>query len=117
MFKLFVGLPLAAAALLVFAIGGALLLPLLGLGIGVFAIACSIAVVALVVRLLAAVAIGVSGLLFGALLFGGAIAGIGVVLALGAALAHLLVPVLVICALVWLIRRLSRPLRPVIGNV
>ena len=117
MFKLFVGLPLTAAAVLVFALGGALLLPLLGLGIGVFAIALAIGILVLVLRLLAAIAIGVSGLLFGALLFGGAIAAIAVVFALGAALAHLLVPVLVICALVWLIRRLSRPLPPVIGNV
>jgi len=50
------------------------------------------------------------------LLFGGVLAGLGVVLALGAALAHLLVPVLVLCGLIWLIRALARPSPPALGS-
>jgi hypothetical protein len=116
-FKLFVGLPLVAAAALVFAFGGLLVLPLLGLGVGLLGVVVGLGVLVLVVRLLAAIAIGLSGLLFGALMFGAVVAVGATLLALGAAIAHLLVPVLVICGLVWLIRRLSRPLPPAIGNV
>ena len=117
MFKLFVGLPLAAAFSLLCLFGAVLLLPLAGIGIGVLAIVFAVGVLVFVMRVLVAVAVGLSGLLFGALLLGGVIAAGAVVLALGAALAHLLVPVLVVCGLVWLIRHLSRPLPPVIGNV
>jgi hypothetical protein len=117
MFKLLIGLPLVAAFSLLCVFGAALLLPLAGLGIGAIAIVLAVGILVLVLRLLVAIAVGLSGVLFGALLLGGVIAGGAVVLALGAALAHLLVPVLVVCGLVWLIRHLSRPLPPVIGRV
>jgi len=63
----------------------------------------------LFLRLLAGLVMGAGVLFAGAIGFGFLFAGGAVVLALGFALAHLFLPLLLIVGLVWLIRRGSRP--------
>ncbi|HZP66956.1 MAG TPA: hypothetical protein VFB32_11665 [Rudaea sp.] len=117
MLKSLILLPMMlVAGFIACAVAGALFLPLLALvpGLialcaGLFAVVAAIAIFVFVVRLVAAVLIGVGGLMIGlfALLF--FFAGGGILLfALGAAIAHLVVPVLLICGLVWLIRHASK---------
>lgn len=97
---------------MMFGIGALLLLPLLALlpgliavGAGVFAVVLTFAVLWLVLRLIGAILIGVVGVVgFAMLLAAGAI-----MLALGAVLAHLLLPLLFVFGLIWLIRRGAKP--------
>lgn len=113
MFKLFFFLPLTVLACV---LGGIFVLPLIGIGATFFALALAVAIVVGVFRLLAAVMIGVSGVLFGALgLFCLAMCA-AAVLAVGAAVLHLALPLLVIFGIVWVVRRLARPLPPVLGH-
>jgi hypothetical protein len=63
----------------------------------------------LCVRLFAGLIVGISAVLLGALGFGLFFAGGAVMLALGLAVSHLLLPLLLLLGLVWLIRRASRP--------
>ena len=97
-----------------FALGAVLpLLALLPLALAVGAVVLAFVIVfsifGLVLRLFAGLLIGASVLFTGALGFGLLFAGGAIFLAVGAALAHLLVPVLLIVGLIWLIRRASRP--------
>lgn len=116
MFKLFFFLPLAAASAFALVLGSALLLPLLGFGIALAAVGIAVGVLVLVFRVLAALLVGVGSLLFGAVLIGGLVACAAVVLALGAALAHLIVPLLAIFAVVWFAKAMARPAPPAIGR-
>ncbi len=115
MLKSLIVLPMLLIGLLTLCVGGGLVLPLLALVPALFVVVVSLAVVALIVRVLAAVLIGVGGLMVG--VFGFAfliIVGGALLLALGAALAHLLLPLLLIFGLVWLIRRSTKPAVPVL---
>ncbi|MDR3388008.1 MAG: hypothetical protein P4L92_13250 [Rudaea sp.] len=119
MFKLLIVLPMLLAGFIALCVGGLVLLPLLALvpGLiavfaGVFAVALVLAVVAMLLRLLAAVVVGVGGLAIGLVGIGFLLAGGAIVLALGVALAHLLLPLLLIFGLIWLIRRSSRAPAP-----
>jgi len=86
------------------------LLPLvLAIGAGVVAIGLIFAVFGLVLRVFLAVVVGAGALFAGALGFGFLLAGGAAVLAIGFALAHLLLPLLLIAGLIWLIRRHSHP--------
>lgn len=112
MLKLLVLFPLLLVGGVV-ALGAALpllaLLPLaLAAGAAVLAFTIVFSIFGLLLRVVAGVLIGASVLFAGALGFGLLFAGGAVVLALGAAMMHLLVPVLLIVGLVWLIRRASR---------
>jgi len=108
MLKLLFGLPI----LIMLMLGSVLMLPLLGLATGVFGIMLAIAVLALVLRLMAFVVVGVGGLLFGAFCLAFLFAGGAIFLALAGALLHLAFPILFIVAIVWLVRRASRPAPP-----
>ena len=97
-------------------VGGALALglalPFLALLPVVFALCAVVVVFALFgffVRLFVGLVIGAGVLFAGAIGFGFLFAGGAVVLALGFALVHLLLPLLVIAALIWVIRRHSQP--------
>jgi hypothetical protein len=90
----------------------ALLPILLAVGAGVFAIALVVAVLGLFFRLFAGLLIGVGGLLVVGLGLGFAVAGGVAFLALGFAVAHLLLPVLFIVGLIWLVKRASQPAPP-----
>jgi len=86
------------------------LLPLaLALGAGVLALVVVFAVFGLVLRVFAGLLIGAGVLVTAGLGFGLLFAGGAMVIALGFALAHLLVPILLIVGIVWLIRRGSQP--------
>ena len=117
MLKLLILLPMLLFGSILLGIGALLLLPLLALlpgliavGAGVFAVVLTFAVLWLVLRLIGAILIGailigVVGVVgFAMLLAGGAI-----MLALGAVLAHLLLPLLFVFGLIWLIRRGAKP--------
>lgn len=117
MLKLLLVLPILFFALLACAFGSVLILPLLGLGAAIFGIAAlAIGIFALVLRLLAAVVLGVGGLLFGVLGFALVIGAGAVVLVLAGALVHLALPLLLIFAIIWLVRRASRPPPVAIGH-
>lgn len=97
---------------MMFGIGALLLLPLLALlpgliavGAGVFAVVLTFAVLWLVLRLIGAILIGVVGVVGFAML----LAASAIMLALGAVLAHLLLPLLFVFGLIWLIRRGAKP--------
>jgi len=86
------------------------LLPLLfAIGIGVVAIGLVFSVFGLILRLAVGLVIGAGVLFAGALGFGFLLAGGAAVVAVGFAMAHLLLPLLLIAGLVWLIRHHSRP--------
>ena len=86
------------------------LLPLaLAAGAAVLAFVVVFSILGLLLRVLAGLLIGAGVLVTGALGFGLLFAGGAVFLAVGAAVAHLLVPVLLIVGLIWLVRRASRP--------
>jgi predicted lipid-binding transport protein (Tim44 family) len=70
------------------------------------------AALGLALRLVAAVLLGAGGLLAVGLGFAFLFAGGAVILALGAALLHLLFPLLLIVGLIWLIRRTYQPSVP-----
>lgn len=113
MLKLLIGLPLFLVA---GAVAMALALPLLALlpvalaiGAVVLAMTIAVGVFGFVFRLFAGLLVGAGVLLFVVFGFGLWFAAGAAVLALGFALAHLLLPVLVILGVVWLIRRASRP--------
>jgi len=108
MLKLLFGLPI----LIMLMFGSALMLPLLGLATGVFGILLAIAVLALVLRLMAFVVVGIGGLLFGAFCLAFLFAGGAIALALFGALVHLALPILFIVAIVWMVRRASKPAPP-----
>jgi hypothetical protein len=98
------------------ALGLAVLLPVLAIlplmlaaGAGILAFVLVFAVLGLCLRLVFGLLIGAGALFIGALGFGALFAGGAVLLALGFALAHVLLPVLLIVGLIWLIRRGSRP--------
>ena len=118
MFKLLIVMPLLFAGFIALSVGGLVLLPLLALlpGLlalfaGMFGVALALAVIVFVVRLLAAILIGVGGLMVGIFGFVFLFAGGAIVLALGVALTHLLLPLLLVVGLIWLIRR-SSPTAP-----
>jgi hypothetical protein len=117
MLKLFVSLPILIFAMLACALGGALVVPLvLGFGAAIFSIVLAIAILACMLRLAAALVLGIGGLIVGMLGFFLVAAGFALLFAFGLALSHLLVPLLVICALVWLIRRSARPAPTAVGH-
>ncbi|HEX6832469.1 MAG TPA: hypothetical protein VF132_02955 [Rudaea sp.] len=100
-------------------VGGVFLLPLLAVlpivlavGAGVFAIGLVAALIGLAVRIVAAVAVGIGGIAFGLIGLVLLVAGGGVVLAIGIAAVHLLLPLFVIAAIVWLIAHFARPQPP-----
>jgi len=82
---------------------------LLAIGAGIFAVTLALAVLGLMLRIFAALFVGVGGLLVVALGLGFTFAGGLALLALGFALMHLLLPLLFIAGLIWLIRRASQP--------
>jgi hypothetical protein len=119
MFKLLIVLPMLFAGFIALSVGGLVLLPLLALlpGLlalfaGIFALALGLAVVVLIVRFLAAILIGVGGLVVGVVAFVFLLPVVAIVLALGVALTHLLLPLLLIFGLIWLIRRSARTAPP-----
>lgn len=116
MFKLLFVFPLMLVAGALVLAGVPLLLALLpillAVGAGVFAIVLVFAVLGLFFRLFAGLLIGVGGLLVVGLGLGFAVAGGLAFLALGFAIAHLLLPVLFIVGLIWLIKRASQPAAP-----
>lgn len=116
MFKLLIGLPLllvGGAFALAFALPLLALLPvLLAIGAGALVLVLVCGVFGFVLRLFAGVLIGAGGLLIAALGIAFCFALGGIVLSVGFALAHLLVPLLLVLGLVWLIRRASRPSPP-----
>jgi hypothetical protein len=87
----------------------ALLPVVLAVGAGIFAIMLVFAVLGLFFRLFAGLLIGVGGLLVVGLGLGFAVFGGVALFALGFAVAHLLLPILLIVGLVWLIKRASQP--------
>lgn len=90
----------------------ALLPALLAIGAVVFAFGLVFAIFGLLARLAFGLLIGAGALLFCGLGFGLLFAGGAVVVALAAAMVHLLLPLLVIVGIVWLIRRSARPAPP-----
>src|SRR5512135_669434 len=90
----------------------ALLPVLLAVGAGIFAIVVVFAMIGLLFRVFAGLLVGVGGLLVIGLGLGFTVAGGIALLALGFAVAHLLLPVLLIVGLVWLIKRASHPAAP-----
>lgn len=116
MFKLLFVFPLMLVAGVLVLAGVPLLLALLpvllAVGAGVVAIVVVLAVLGLFFRLFAGLLIGVGGLLVVGLGLGFAVAGGLALLALGFAIAHLLLPVLLIVGLIWLIKRASHPAAP-----
>jgi hypothetical protein len=90
----------------------ALLPVVLAVGAGIFAIMLVFAVLGLFFRLFAGLLIGVGGLLVVGLGLGFAVFGGVALFALGFAVAHLLLPILLIVGLVWLIKRASQPAPP-----
>ena len=118
MFKLLLVFPLMLVAGTLALAGVPLLLALLpialAVGAGIFAIVLVFAVLGLLFRLFAGLLIGVGGLLvvglglgLGFMVFGGV-----ALFAFGFAVAHLLLPILLIVGLVWLIKRASQPAPP-----
>ena len=116
MFKLLIGLPLLAVAgalALAFALPLLALLPVvLAAGAGLFAVVFAVGIVGLIFRVLAGLLVGTGAVLLAVLGFGFLFAGVAVVVALGFALAHLLLPALVIVFVIWLARRAARPSPP-----
>jgi hypothetical protein len=112
MLKLMFVLPMLVFGAMLCGLGAVLFVPLLALLpvlLVVGACMAAVGIFALVLRLCAAVFVGLGGLLIAGLglffVVGGGIAA----LALGFALAHLLLPVLIVVGLIWLIQRSARP--------
>ncbi len=121
--KLLLILSLLVFAPLMVGIAGMLLVPMLAVlpvlfavGMVIFAISLTFGVLMLVLRLLGALFIGFGGLLVGMLALLCFLAGGAVLLALGLALSHLLLPLLVLAGLIWLIQRASKPAPPAIAH-
>ena len=116
MFKLLLLFPLMLVAGTLVLAGVPLLFALLpvvlAVGAGIFAIMLVFAVLGLFFRLFAGLLIGVGGLLVVGLGLGFAVFGGVALFALGFAVAHLLLPILLIIGLVWLIKRASQPAPP-----
>lgn len=119
MFKLLLVLPLLVLGAFLLGLGGLVALPLLALvpgmiaiAAGIFAVVLTVAIVLLVLRLVGAILIGVGGLVFGVVGFALLLAAGGMVLALGVALSHLLLPLLLVGGLIWIIRRNAKPAPP-----
>ncbi len=116
MFKLLLLFPLMLVAGTLVLAGVPLLFALLpvvlAVGAGIFAIMLVFAVLGLFFRLFAGLLIGVGGLLVVGLGLGFAVFGGVALFALGFAVAHLLLPILLIVGLVWLIKRASQPAPP-----
>lgn len=112
MLKLLIVLPLmlvgGALALAVAAPVLALLPLLFAIAAGVFVITLVFGILGVLLRVFTGLLFGAGGLLIGALGFGLLFAGAAFVLVVGFALAHLLVPLLVIALVIWLIRRSAR---------
>jgi len=115
-FKLLLMFPLMLVAGTLVLAGVPLLLAflpvVLTVGAGVFAIVLVFAVLGLFFRVFAGLLIGVGGLLVAGLGLGFAVAGGLALFALGFAMLHLLLPVLLIVGLIWLIKRASHPAPP-----
>jgi hypothetical protein len=115
-FKLFFVFPLMLVVGVLVLAGVPLLLALLpvllAVGAGVLAIVVVFVVLGVFFRLFAGLLIGVGGLLVVGLGLGFAVAGGLALLALGFAIVHLLLPVLLIVGLIWLIKRASQPAAP-----
>jgi hypothetical protein len=127
MFKLLIAGPLLLVAAPVLLVAGAVALalvaPLLALvpialafGAAILGIAIAMMLIGLVIRLALGLVVGAGALLalvfgIGFFLFAGSM-----FVAIGALFAHLLLPLLVIAALVWLIRRASRPAPPALPS-
>jgi hypothetical protein len=115
MFKLLILFPLFLLA----AVAGMALLPLLFVlpalliagGVGL-ALVLGLAMLGLAFRLVAWLLIGAVGLAVGAAGLGLLVAGGAIALALSVAIAHLLLPILLVVGLIWLIRRASKPAAP-----
>ena len=116
MFKLLLVFPLMLVAGALVLAGVPLLLALLpvllAVGAGIFAIILVFAVLGLFFRLFAGLLIGVGGLLVIGFGLGFAVFGGVALFALGFAMMHLLLPVLLIVGLIWLIKRASHPAQP-----
>ena len=112
MFKFLIAMPLLFAGFIALSVGGLILLPLLALLPGLFAVALALAMVVFFVRIAAAILVGVGGLVVGVFGFAFLLAGGAIVLALGIALIHMLLPLLLIFGLIWLIRRSARTAPP-----
>lgn len=122
MLRLFLLLPLLLLAPFLIGLFGFVLLPALVLlplmfAFGAVAVAFMLAfgILSLTFRLIGVLVFGLGGLAIG--LLGGfvlLVAGGAAVVAIGLALAHLLVPLLILFGLIWLIRRASKPTAPAI---
>jgi hypothetical protein len=116
MLKLLILLPvLCVAASLGLAVAASVVPLLFGLGVALCAVALAVAVFVLVIRIVAALVVGAGGLLCGVLGFMFFAVGCALLIGLFAALAHLLVPLLIIAAVVWFARHHARPV-PVIRH-
>lgn len=111
--------PVMVFALVFCLIGGAFLLPALALlpviaaiGIAGLAFTLVFGIFGVLLRVFAAITIGIGGLVFGAmgliLLLAGGVA----ILAVGALAIHLLLPILIIAGIVWLIHHFAKPAAP-----
>lgn len=119
MLKVLFLFPLLICAAVFCLVGGVFLLPALALlpviaaiGIGVFAITVVFSLFGLMLRLVAGLVIGVGGLVFGLMGFAVLALGGGAILALGFVAAHLLMPILLIAAIIWLIHHFAKPRAP-----
>jgi hypothetical protein len=82
---------------------------LLAAGTVILPIVLAFSLIWLCLRLFAGLIVGIGAVLLCALGFGALFAGGAVILALGVAMTHLLLPLLVILGIVWLIQRAARP--------
>jgi hypothetical protein len=108
MFKLLFVLPVLLAGFVALCVGGLVLLPLLALLPVLLAVCAGVFAVVLVVRIMAAIIMGIGGVMVGVIGFAFMLAAGAVVLALGVALMHLLLPLLFVAGLIWLIRRSAK---------
>jgi len=116
MLKILFVLPMLVFGAMLFGLGAALFVPLLALlpvllavGACVAAAGLAIGLFAIVLRLCAAIFVGLGGLLLAGFCLFFVMGGGFVALALGFTAAHLLLPVLIVVGLIWLIQRASRP--------
>src|SRR5882724_9133225 len=119
MLKLLLVLPLLLLGSILAGLGGLVLLPLLALlpgliaiGAGIFTVVLTLGILVLMLRLFGAILIGVGGLAIGVAGFALLLAGGAIALVLGVVLAHLLLPLLLVCGLIWFIRHSARATPP-----
>lgn len=111
--------PVMVFALVFCLIGGAFLLPALALlpviaaiGIAGLAFTLVFGIFGVLLRVFAAITVGIGGLVFGAMGLILALAGGVAILAVGALAIHLLLPILIIAGIVWLIHHFAKPAAP-----